>query len=132
MTRPQMAESVLDASAVLALLLREPGSEAVRPRLPAAVISAVNYTEVLARLYTLGGSPDEVKRLVDRHLRMVLPFDAAHAAVAAALHLPTRSAGLSLGDRACLAVGLIRGLPVLTTDQAWRKVDVGVVVEVIR
>ena len=127
-----MGEVVLDASAVLAVLLGEPGAEAVAPRLAHARVSAVNYSEVLARAARLCGSLEEAKRRVDRHGLTVVPFDAAQAVAVAALVPATREFGLSLADRACLSLGLISGLKVLTADRAWGDLDLSVTVEVIR
>ena len=102
-----MGRVVLDASAVLALLLGEPGADVVARRLPAAYLSAVNYAEVLARTARLCGSLEEAKRRVDRHDWRVVPFDADQAAAAAALAPAGRPYSLSLADRACLALALI-------------------------
>ena len=122
-----MSEWVLDASAALAVLKREPGEDRVTEALgEGAVISAVNLSEVVAKLAG-GGMPESEIRADIRGLRMdVAPFD-ADAAFAAGLLIPlTRSAGLSLGDRACIALGQRRGLPVLTADAAWAGLGLGV------
>ncbi len=127
-----MPESVLDASAVLAVLLGEPGADHVAPRLAGACVSAVNYAEVLGRAARLCGSLEEAKRRVDRHVFDVVPFDAVQAAVSASLLPATRPLGLSLADRACLTLGMLRRLPVLTGDRDWAKLDLGLAVELIR
>lgn len=127
-----MGEVVLDASAVLAVLLDEPGQDVVRRHLAGASVSAVNYSEVLSRAARLCGSLEEAKRRVDRHGLTVVPFDADQATLAASLLPATKPFGLSLADRACLVLGLARGVPVLTADRAWAEVEVGVRVEVIR
>ena len=127
-----MSSAVLDASAVLALLLGEPGGEGVRPYLRDACLSAVNYSEVLARLAALCGSLEEAKRRVDRHDLPVVPFDADQAAVVASLLPTTRPLGLSLADRACLALGLSKRVVVVTADRAWRALDLDVRVECVR
>jgi len=124
--------SVLDASAFLALLLGEPGAEAVRPFLRRGCISAVNYSEVLARTAALCGSLDDARRRVDRHDVPVIPFDAEQAAAVASLLPATRSLGLSFADRACLALGLARGATVVTADRPWMSLDIGVRIECIR
>ena len=127
-----MGKVVLDASAVLAVLLGEPGADAVARRWHGAYLSAVNYSEILARTARLCGSLDEAKRRVDRHDWRVVPFDADQAAVAASLAPAGRPHGLSMADRACLALALTRGLPALTADRAWAALDIGVAVELIR
>lgn len=127
-----MTEVVLDASAVLAVLLGEPGADRVAPHLNRAILSAVNYSEVLAKAARLGGSVAAAQRHVDRHPFRVIPFDAELAGLAAVLVPGTRAAGLSLGDRACLALGLHRGCEVLTADRAWAALDLAVPVTCIR
>ena len=127
-----MTGVVLDASAVLTVLLGELGAAAVAPHLAAARISAVNYSEVLARTARLCGSLEEAKLRVDRHGIRVVPFEAEHAVLAASLGPATRNLGLSLGDRACLALGLSLHLTVLTADRVWAKLDLGVAIECVR
>ena len=127
-----MSRAVLDASAVLAVLLSEGGAEAARPRLAGGCVSAVNYSEVLARAARRCGSLESARRQVDRYDLAVVAFDAEHAVVAAALRPATDPAGLSFADRACLALGRARGLPVVTADRAWARLDIGVTVELIR
>jgi len=123
---------VLDASAVLALLLGETGAETVRDHLIGSCLSSLNYSEVLARTTQLCGALDEAKRRVDQHDFDIVPFDSEQATVTASLLASTRHLGISLADRACLALGLTRGLPVLTADRAWANLDIGVAVRLIR
>lgn len=109
----------LDASALLAYLFHEPGAEFVREVLPHSLMSAVNWTEVLQRLRAGGHDPDGLEEdLVFLGLELV-PFSARDAAAAASLFLATRSRGLSLGDRACLALARSRDMTALTADRAW-------------
>jgi PIN domain nuclease of toxin-antitoxin system len=75
---------------------------------------------------------ENILSLLTRLSLEVVPFDAEQAYMTASLRPATRALGLSLGDRACLALGLRHGVPVLTADQLWAKADVGVKVEVIR
>ena len=97
-----MSVAVLDASALLALVQDEPGADRVQDALArGAAMSAVNWAETLSRLAEFGVTPESV---------------------GARLRQPTRHLKLSLGDRACLALGRTLGLPVLTTDRAWRGV----------
>ena len=128
-----MSEWVLDASAALAVLQQEPGGERVAQALDeGAVISAVNLSEVVAKLADRGLPESEIRADI-RYLRMdIAPFD-ADAAFAAGLLIPlTRAAGLSLGDRACIALGQRHGLPVLTADAAWAGLGLGVEITVLR
>jgi PIN domain nuclease of toxin-antitoxin system len=126
-----VSDAVLDASAVLALLQDEPGSDRVLESLPGALICSVNLSEVVAKLTELGMPETDIRVALSLGLEVVA-FDEALAYSAGALRPVTRSAGLSLGDRACLALARSRSLPALTTDRAWRDLDIDVTVEVIR
>jgi len=127
-----MSDHVLDASALLAAMLDEAGAERVRGVLPTARIGAVNLSEVVAKLQERGIPDDEIDQsLVDLDLDVV-PFDRALAVAAGKLRVATRSAGLSLGDRACLALARASDAVALTTDRAWAKLKVGVTIEVAR
>lgn len=127
-----MAKWVLDASAVLALLANERGAEQVQAALGSALISAVNLAEVLAKLSDRGATVAEL-RLVRTSLDIeVRSFDESAAWRASGLRGTTKSFGLSIGDRACLALALEEALPALTTDRAWSTLDVGVDVRSLR
>ena len=130
---PEGPRKLLDASALLAYLQREPGFEAVRETLrEGAAISAVNLAEVVGKLKARGKDPERiVRRLLAMGLE-VLPFTLEEALEAGALDPLTRPLGLSLGDRACLAAGKVRGLAVLTADRTWAGVVPGVDVVVVR
>ena len=136
MTHP--VEAVLDASALLAYLRREPGFQAVVEALMAgAVISAVNWAETLSKLADLGKDPRELAVALEATGLLgpslqIHDFTEGMARETAALRATTRGAGLSIGDRACLALGRVLGLPVLTTDRRWREVKTGVQVRLIR
>jgi len=123
---------VLDASAVLAWLQNELGADQVDARLIGSVICAVNWSEVVQRaeVREIGalGLRDELAELG----LVVIPFDPQDAETAALLWSQTRHAGLSLADRACLALADRLNVPVLTTDRAWDKIDTGVEVVMIR
>ena len=127
-----MGNVVLDASAVLAHLLGEPGGEGVEAVIANAVISAVNLAEVAQRLIETGASDAEALAVVENLPCDVESFDAAAAVQVALLRRATSVRGLSLGDRACLALGKRLGLPVYTADRAWAELDLGVEVVLIR
>ena len=123
---------VLDASALLAFLFRETGHEMVAAVLDSGCLSTVNLAEVLGRFARDGRDSQAV---LDRILASpieVVPFEARDAAVVARLLPLTRSIGLSLGDRACLALALTRGIPALTADLSWSDLQVDVEIRVIR
>ncbi len=123
---------MLDRSAALAVVLDEPGGNHVRSILSQCVIGAVNYSEVATEL--VARFPDARARalVLDNYAPKVVPFDAEQARLAGAMIELTRPYGLSLGDRACLALARLRGAVALTTDRAWTLVDVCVTVELIR
>jgi PIN domain nuclease of toxin-antitoxin system len=114
-----LSRLVLDASALLALIHREAGHEIVADAMAEAVISAVNLAEVVGKLAERGVPPDRAKAIPLSFGIEVVPLDADIAAKAGQLRPATRSAGLSLGDRCCLATAMILGLPVLTAEAAW-------------
>jgi PIN domain nuclease of toxin-antitoxin system len=122
----------LDASALLAFLFREQGGPRVGEAIGAACISAVNLSEVLARFARDGHDPAAVAERVAAGGLEVVPFTREHAALAARLVPVTRRLGLSLGDRACLALALSRRVGALTADRAWARLKVGVEIEVLR
>ena len=132
-SKAQVAPTVvLDASALLCLLNDEPGAARVIVALPSAVIGAVNLAEVVSTLRERGLSPEEVKEVLS-HLHLdVRPLTASQATAAGQLWPATQGQGLSLGDRACLALAAELGAVVLTADQAWVEAEVGVEVEVFR
>ena len=127
-----MSRVVLDASALLALLNAEPGSEQVARALPNAVIGSVNLAEVVAKLSEHGMPDEAIHETLEGLGLVVCAFDAELAYVAGLLRRSTRSVGLSLGDRACLALGRRLALPVLTADRTWATLKVGVKVRLIR
>ena len=128
-----MNRIVLDASALLALLNQEPGAEKLTPELlNAATISTVNLAEVHTKLVSRGLHPDDAWEATLSPIRESVPFTTEHAKIAGDLVEKTRSLGLSLGDRACLALGLALKAAVYTADRSWTKVKVGARIHVIR
>jgi PIN domain nuclease of toxin-antitoxin system len=123
---------VLDASAVLALLQAEPGASRVAAVLSRAVVSSVNLSEVVAKLADVGMPEAEIHAALDSLGMDVRPFDESLAYRAGLLRPASRALGLSLGDRAGLALAMELGCPVLTRDQQLQALDVPVSVEVIR
>ena len=125
---------VLDASAVLALLFDEPGAAKVRERIHGGLLGTTNLAEITAKLTDKGVPADEAARAVTLLGVEVVPFTEAHAHASSLMRPTTRAAGLSLGDRACLALAITRSLPALTAERRWPEIAeaVGVRVEVIR
>jgi PIN domain nuclease of toxin-antitoxin system len=106
-----VAEAVLDASALIAFLRKEKGADKVAEVLTRCCISSVNLAETYAKLVEYGKPLEEVVFQVERLRIPVIVFDPDLARTAASLWKPTRNAGLSLGDRACLALALHTALP---------------------
>ena len=128
--------NVLDASALLAYVLEEPGADKVEAALRGSVIHAVNFAEVLSRLAERGSAPEKSMRLFQEAgiLRVLkIDFGALEDTLSVARLRPlTKHAGLGLGDRYCLALAERLGAPALTADRAWTGLNVGVEIEALR
>ena len=129
-----MNEVVLDASALLALLRDEAGSAKVAERIADARISSVNYAEVVSHFIHAGMPAEQIDAMLRPLPMSVVEADRPLATLAGRLRSVTAEAGLSLGDRFCLALARRDGLPALTADRQWRTVAeaAGVTVSVIR
>lgn len=127
-----MIEAVLDASAILAVLRNEPGAEAVAAILPRAAICTVNLAEVISTLINKGASAEQADMIVADVFAQRVSADEQLARRAGSLRAATAQFGLSLGDRFCLALAEREGVPALTADQVWGKLENGIVVTLIR
>jgi ribonuclease VapC len=127
-----MTRSVLDSSAILVFFQKEQGWERVSAALPDGIVSSLILAEVVTRLTLGGGAPSQIIAVWDDLQLLVEPFDDSRARVAGLIVGKTRPFGLSLADRACLALALELGLPAITADRAWRDVKLGVEVVLIR
>ncbi len=125
-------ELVLDASALLALLNGEPGADVVAGALPGAWICSVNLAEVVGKLAEYGMPREAIAAALGGLGLRVAVFDEDLAWRCGLLRPATRKLGLSLGDRACLALAEHLGMPALTADRAWLKAGLGLDVELIR
>jgi PIN domain nuclease of toxin-antitoxin system len=127
-----VSEVVVDASAVLALLNQETGSEEILQLIDNAAISSVNLSEVIAKLAEAGIPEEEIRQII-LHLNLeVVLFNEEQALTAGMLRPATKSIGLSFGDRACLALGVILNQPVITTDRLWSNLNMGIEIRVVR
>ena len=127
-----MNKVVLDASALLAVLQLEAGGDIVADKLDHAHMSASNLTEVVTKLIDHGHTLASTRRMLAQLVIKIEDIDEAMAYAAAAMRPATKRAGLSLGDRLCLALGAKLGAPVLTTDKKWGQLDLGIDVTVVR
>ena len=123
---------VWDASALLLLLQQEPGWQELAQRLPKGTMSSVNLSEVAVKLLESGGTPGTTREVLEGLPIEIRDFTADLAYRAAELRGATKHLGLSLGDRACLALGLSQGSRVLTGDRAWLRLDLGIEIELAR
>ena len=123
---------VLDSSAILAVFLDEPGGEIVLPVLEGALLSTVNLAEAHMRLIELGAPAELAWSRLQSIQGEICFFSDRQARLAAELRSITRSFGLSLGDRACLALAIDRKATVYTTDRIWKKLELGIKIELIR
>jgi ribonuclease VapC len=127
-----MADVLLDASALLAVINDEPGAEVVLPLLEVAAISAVNHAEVISKMIEDGVPIEDVRETMLKFVMPVIAFDAALGERTGSLRGETINQGLSLADRACLALAEREGLPVLTADRRWAELGIGVEIRLVR
>jgi ribonuclease VapC len=124
---------VLDASALMAVLNREPGAELLTSQImSAATASTVNLAEVHGKLVQRGFTPEDAWAAAHGVIDEAFAFTAEQAKTAGDLVVLTRALGLSLGDRACLALGIALRAPVYTADRAWKNLKLGIRIHVIR
>ena len=124
---------VLDASALLALIQNENGADVVRPLLKKAVMSTINVAEVLTALQRVEVHPQDAITSIRDIILAIVPFDLEQAQSAAELHPHVRHKGLSLGDRACIALGQKLKLPIYTADKIWGELQLdNITINVIR
>jgi PIN domain nuclease of toxin-antitoxin system len=127
-----VASCVLDASALLALLNSEPGGEIVADLLASAVISSVNWSEVVQKSLDRQADVDGLRQDLEALGLEIRSFTAEDAERTAQLRAITERLGLSLGDRACLALAASLGLPAVTADRIWDDLEIGIAVRVAR
>ncbi len=123
---------VLDASALLALLHNEPGAAHVNDAIDGGIVSAVNWSEVVQKSLHRGVNVDGMLEEFSEVGLVVEPFTAELAESAARLWEATKHQGLSLADRACLALALERKEPVLTADRTWGDLELQVDIQLLR
>lgn len=127
-----MSAVVMDSSVLIACIRHEPGYKEAEPLLPQAIVSAVNIAEVATHFTQQGFVEQEVRDILEALPVQTKTF-AHELAILTGLLVPeTKQFGLSLGDRACLGLGMMLGLPVLTADRIWDKLKLPVEIRLIR
>ena len=128
-----MSRIVLDASVLLAVLNGEPGADKLTPQLlNAATSSTVNLAEVQSKLVSRGITPEDAWEATVSPIREAAVFTDQQAKIAGSLVARTSAFGLSLGDRACLALGIALKAPVYTADRLWKNLKLGIRIHVVR
>ena len=127
-----MSAVVFDSSVLIAILRQEPGSEVGEKSLNDALISTVNLAEVATYLARNSVPTETINQALAAFPIEVVPFDREQGLIAGCLYPACKSLGLSLGDRACLALAKSKSLPVLTADKAWLELEIDVTVSSIR
>jgi PIN domain nuclease of toxin-antitoxin system len=127
-----MTKIVFDSSAILALLKMESGHEIVSKNLEQAVVSSVNFCEVVSFLSKKTQKQDEMIKFLTETFDCIEDFNIEQAIIAGSFINVTKDYGLSLGDRACLALAKYKNIPVLTADKAWSKLNLGIKIKLIR
>jgi PIN domain nuclease of toxin-antitoxin system len=124
---------ILDASAILALINKEPGGGLVESLLSNAIMSSVNVAEVLTVLKRTNTEIADAAFHITNIVHEILPFSIEDAVYTASLYQRTRSKSLSLGDRACIALGIRLGIPIYTADKIWADLEIDdVIIKIIR
>jgi ribonuclease VapC len=121
MKRNVKASCVLDASALMALINDEPGAALVEQYIENACISSVNFTEVLSKMLEQGVPVDAAQTVLDNFNLDIIAFEQKQIVGTSLLRSQTKQYGLSLADRVCLNLGKLLKLPIITTDQIWKK-----------
>lgn len=124
--------TVLDASAVLAYLKDEPGTDVVKAVLTESAISSVNWAEVVQKMLALGANVDNMLEEFQEIGMTIEPFTVIDGEMAGRLWSQTKTYGLSLGDRACLSLAMRLKADVLTSDRAWDSLELPCSIQLIR
>jgi len=123
---------LLDASALLAAIHDESGGESVQQRIEESAVSSVNWSEVLQKLQRADANTQEIATALQALGLEVVAFNEEDARIAAELWPMTKTLGLSLADRACLAAGQRLKVVVVTADKAWKALENEQPIELIR
>ncbi|KIE04371.1 PilT protein domain protein [Candidatus Jidaibacter acanthamoeba] len=125
---------IIDTSAFMAFFYQEEGWELVAKYMPKSILSAVNLSEAIKIFKEYEDiSKEQSLEYIYKAVEKVIPFDEQQAGIAGEMVSITKPYGLSLGDRACIAAGIVTGLPIVTADRIWKEIDYqGVEIIVVR
>jgi PIN domain nuclease of toxin-antitoxin system len=123
---------IYDSSTLLALINNEPGSSVVEKYLSSSTMSSVNVSEVVKVLLSKGMPLKSITEILSELIVQIIPFTEKQAYLCGTLFNDTKEFGLSLGDRACIGLGLMEKAPILTADKAWGKLKTKAEIRVIR
>ncbi|ESA37135.1 protein domain protein [Leptolyngbya sp. Heron Island J] len=123
---------VFDSSAIIALIKEEPGHEIVRPYVHEGFSLTVNFAEAVAYFARTISSKAVLWEILAPFMDGIVPLNKETSFLTGYLSRETKRQGLSLGDRACLALGISKKMPVLTADKKWAELDLPVDVRLIR
>ncbi len=126
-----MSEIVFDTSAYLTLIKGEEGAEIVKSYLPSAMISTVNYAQLLTILQNIGMPISEAEKITEGLIRNIIPFDKKQALLASQLNEKIRDLDLSLEERACISLALEKQCPVLTANKTWGEIELDIEVKIL-
>lgn len=127
-----MSKVIVDASALLALIKNESGAKVVEELLGNIVMSSVNVSEVASILLDSEMSSEEAEEVIEPFISSIVPFDYKQSIECASLKKITKHLGLSLGDRACINLGIQLGLPIYTADKIWAKLKLECTIILVR
>lgn len=127
-----MSTIVFDSSVLIALFKQEPGCEIAENSLNDALISTVNLAEVASYMARNSVPAETIQEALAAFPIEIVPFETEQALIAGCLYPSCKRLGLSLGDRACLALAKSHHLPVLTADRIWSNLDLGITIQTIR
>ena len=127
-----MIRAIVDSSVLLAGLRGEPNADRFVEAIDEKIVNTVIMAEVISKLVSVGLSGEDAWRDAKTVMDRIVPFDERQCRIAGELIAQTRRSGLSLGDRACLALGLVMQLPVYTADRSWQELEIGVEIHIVR
>jgi PIN domain nuclease of toxin-antitoxin system len=127
-----MSKLVIDASALLAVLLDEEYAKEAERLLSVSIMSAVNFSEVVGKLTDIDMPENKIKEILESLPIEIYPFDKEQAYISGLLRPITKFKGLSFGDRACLSLGMVLKSSVVTMDKVWKNLNIGVEIKVLR